>query len=62
LEYSGPGDAPPPLRQRLALSPSEREEFAPTGLEEWMREADQVIRRAQATLDRFAWSPRPDVA
>jgi hypothetical protein len=56
-----------PLRRRLALSPLEREELELTGLDEWMREADQVIRRTQAVLDRLAQparSPatRPDAA
>ena len=59
LEYGDSGNPAPPLCGRLAPSPAERKEFELTGLDEWMREADQVIRRAQATLDRFTQTPRP---
>lgn len=59
LEYSDAGDAAPPLRQRLALSASDREETEFSGFDDWMREADQVIGRSQAILDRFAQPARP---
>jgi hypothetical protein len=58
-EYSEAGDAMPPLRQRLALSRLEKVEVELTGLDDWMREADQVIRRSQAILDRLAQPARP---
>ena len=61
-EYADGGDAAVPLRRRLALSPVEREEFEFTGLDDWMREADQVIRRSQAVLDRLAQPARPAAA
>jgi hypothetical protein len=56
------GDAMPPPRQLLALSPLAREEFELTGLDDWMREADQLIRRSQAILDRLAQPARPPAA
>jgi len=59
MEYSDAGDAMPPLRQLLALSPRDRQEIELTGLDDWMREADQVIRRSQAILDRLAQPSRP---
>ena len=36
------------------LSPLTRKEFEFSDLDDWMREADQVIRRSQAILDRLA--------
>ena len=60
-EDAGGSDAPSP-RRRLALSPIEREEFKLTGLDDWMREADEVIRRSQAILDRLAQPARPPAA
>jgi hypothetical protein len=62
MKYSDAGDRAPPLRQRLALSRLEKKEFELTGLDDWMREADQVIRRSQAILDRLAQPTRPDAA
>ena len=62
LEYGDAGDAAPPLRQQLALSPRDREEIELTGLDDWMREADQVIRRSQAILDRFVQPAGPPAA
>lgn len=62
MEYSDAGDAAPPLRRRLAVSRFEKGEFELTGLDDWMREADQVIRRSQAILDRLAEPPRPPAA
>ena len=59
MGYSDAGDAAPPLRQLLALSPRDRQEIELTGLDDWMREADQVIRRSQAILDRLAQPARP---
>ena len=58
LEDRDACDAPPLPRQR-ALSPMDRQEFEFSGLDEWMREAEQVIRRSQAILDQFA-SPCSD--
>lgn len=43
----------PSLRQSLVLTALERKEFEFSDLDEWMREADQVIRRSQALLDRI---------
>jgi hypothetical protein len=37
----------------------EKVEVELTGLDDWMREADQVIRRSQAILDRLAQPARP---
>ena len=59
MEYSDAGDAMPPLRRLLALSPRDRQEIELTGLDGWMREAEQVIRRSQAILDRLAQPSRP---
>jgi hypothetical protein len=49
-------DAPDiaPLAERLRLTPLERKEFEFSNLDDWMREADQLIRRSQALLDRLA--------
>ena len=43
-----------PLAERLRLTPLERKEFESSDLDDWMREADQLIRRSQAVLDRLA--------
>jgi hypothetical protein len=48
------GDVGPSRRQSLVLTPLERKEFEFSDLDDWMREADQVIRRSQAILDRIA--------
>ncbi len=53
-DYAARGDVQPPLRQSLVLTPLERKEFEFSDLEDWMREADRVIRRSQAILDRIA--------
>jgi len=53
-DYTAGDEVGPPLRQSLALTPLERKEFEVSDLDEWMREADQVIRRSQAILDRIA--------
>jgi len=59
-------DTPPPVREPLRLTPLERTEFEFSDLDDWMREADQVIRRSQAILDRLAQdrpaAPRSDAA
>lgn len=55
------GEAAALLRPRLALAPIEMGEFDFADLDGWMREADQVIRRSQAVLDRFAPAPGPAV-
>ena len=49
-----PPDRPPPVPKPLRLTPLERTEFEFSDLDDWMREADQVIRRSQAILDRLA--------
>jgi hypothetical protein len=46
------------LADRLALSPLERQEFDFTDLDNWMHQAEQAIRRAQAVLDQGAAPPR----
>jgi hypothetical protein len=53
-------DAPDiaPLAERLRLTPLERKEFEFSNLDDWMREADQLIRRSQALLDRLAQERR----
>jgi hypothetical protein len=53
-EYAAGGDGRPSLRQSLVMTPLERKEFEFSDLDDWMREADQVIRRSQAILDRIA--------
>jgi hypothetical protein len=53
-EDAAGGDVRPSLRRPLVLTPLERKEFEFSDLNDWMREADQVIRRSQALLDRFA--------
>ena len=59
-------DTPPPVPKPLRLTPLERTEFDFNDLDDWMREADQVIRRSQAILDRLAQdrpgAPRSDAA
>ena len=61
-----PPDTPPPVPEPLRLTPLERKEFEFSDLDDWMREADQVIRRSQAILDRLAQdrpgAPRSDAA
>jgi hypothetical protein len=49
-----------PLAEPLRLTPLERKEFEFSDLDDWMREADQLIRRSQAVLDGLAqarWAP-----
>jgi len=41
------------------LSPLERKEFEYSDLDDWMGEADQVIRRSQLLLDQLAPAARP---
>ena len=53
-----PPDTPPPVLERLRLTPLERKEFEFSDIDEWMREADQLIRRSQAVLDRLAQERR----
>ena len=80
LRHRGRGDARPlratddavapyqaPLvAEPLQLTPLEHKEFEFSDLDDWMREADQLIRRSQAVLDRLAQSvgrtPRSDAA
>ena len=61
-----PPDTPPPVPEPLRLTPLERKEFEFSDLDDWMREADQVIRRSQAILDGLAQdrpgAPRSDAA
>jgi hypothetical protein len=49
----GGGDAAP-SRLDLTLSPAAREELEPIDFGDWMREADALVRRSQAVLDRLA--------
>ena len=49
-----PPDTPPPVLEPLRLTPIERKEFEFSDLDDWMREADQLIRRSQAVLDGLA--------
>jgi hypothetical protein len=51
-------DTPPPVREPLRLTPLERKEFEFSDLDDWMREADQLIRRSQAVLDSLAQQHR----
>lgn len=53
-EYTAGDDVGPSMRQSLVLTPLERKEFEFGDLDDWMRGADQVIRRSQAILDRIA--------
>ena len=53
-----PPDTPPPVLEPLRLTPLERKEFEFSDLDDWMREADQLIRRSQAVLDRLAQERR----
>ena len=43
--------AAPRAAEPLQLTPLERKEFEFSDLDDWMREADQLIRRSQAVLD-----------
>ena len=52
-------DPPPLVLEPLRLTPLERKEFEFSDLDDWMREADQVIRRSQALLDELALAARP---
>jgi hypothetical protein len=58
-EYSDAHSAAPRLADRPALSPIERQEFDFTDIDNWMRQADQAIRRAKAVLDQLAVPARP---
>ena len=51
-------DTAPPVPEPLRLTPLERKEFEFSDLDDWMREADQLIRRSQAVLDRLAQEHR----
>jgi hypothetical protein len=53
-EYSDAYHAAPLLADRTPLSPIERREFDFTDLDNWMRQADQAIRRAKVVLDQLA--------
>ena len=53
-DYTAGDDVGPSMRQPLVLTPLERKEFEFSDLDDWMREADQVIRHSQALLDRIA--------
>jgi hypothetical protein len=61
-EYSDAYHAAPILGDRTPLSPIERREFDFTDLDNWMRQADQAIRRAKAVLDQLAIATRPSPA
>ena len=54
------------MLEPLRLTPLERKEFEFSDLDDWMREADQLIRRSQAVLDGLAHerraTPRSDAA
>jgi hypothetical protein len=54
VEYSDAYRAAPLLADGPALSPLERREFDFTDLDNWMRQADQAIRRAKVVLDQLA--------
>jgi hypothetical protein len=54
VEYSDAHRAAPLLADGPALSPLERREFDFTDLDNWMRQADQAIRRAKVVLDQLA--------
>jgi hypothetical protein len=49
-----PPDTPSPVLEPLQLTPLDRKEFEFSDLDDWMREAGQVIHRSQALLDRIA--------
>jgi hypothetical protein len=53
-EYSDAYCAAPLSADRTPLSPIERREFDFTDLDNWMRQADQAIRRAKVVLDQLA--------
>jgi hypothetical protein len=53
-EYSDAPKGSPLLVDRPALSPIERKEYDFTDLDNWMRQADQAIRRAKVVLDQLA--------
>jgi hypothetical protein len=53
-EFAAGSDVAPAPRQSHVLTPLDRKEFEFSDLDDWMREADQVIRRSQAILDRLA--------
>jgi hypothetical protein len=53
-KYSDAYRAVPLQADRPALSPLERQEFDFTDLDNWMRQADQAIRRAKMVLDQLA--------
>jgi hypothetical protein len=59
-------DTAPPAAEPLQLPPLERKEFEFSDLDDWLREADQLIRRSQAVLDGIAHArhgaPRSDAA
>ncbi len=59
-------DTAPHAAEPLRLTPLARKEFEFSDLDDWMREADQLIRRSQAVLDRLAQArrapPRSDAA
>ena len=59
-------DTAPRAAEPLQFTPLERKEFEFNDLDDWMREADQLIRRSQAVLDSLAQarraSPRSDAA
>ena len=57
-DEADPPDTPPPVLEPLRLTPLERKEFEFSDLDDWMREADQLIRRSQAVLDRLAQERR----
>ena len=61
-EYGDGGAAGRLFGDRAAPSPIDRREIELTGLDDWMREADQVIRRSQAILDRLVQPARPPAA
>ena len=52
-------DTAPLAAEPLQLTPLERKEFEFSDLDDWMREADQLIRRSQAVLDGVAQRHRP---
>ena len=51
-------DTAPRAAEPLRFTPLERKEFEFSDLDDWMREADQLIRRSQAVLDRLAHERR----
>ena len=59
VEHAVAADTAPRAAEPLQFTPLERKEFEFSDLDDWMREADQLIRRSQAVLDGIAQRRRP---